>query len=85
MTNTSPKTFQLQSPPMRPIYRAWFVQETEDGKSIWTELSGLWPTNSGKGYRGSLKQPQMLDRGRIVILPATSKPKVQASAETVSR
>lgn len=74
MTNTSPETFTLTSPPMRPIYRAWFVQDGEDGKSIWTELSGLWPTKSGNGYRGAIKQSQMLDRGRLVVLPATFNP-----------
>ena len=58
----------------RPKFRAWLVQDTAEGEAHWTELSGLWPTKSGKGFKGSLRAPIAATAGSFVILPATFKP-----------
>jgi hypothetical protein len=59
---------------VRPNFRAWLVQDTEEGEPRWTELSGLWPTKSGAGFKGALRTPLAATTGRLVILPATFKP-----------
>lgn len=61
----------------RPQFRAWLVQDTPNGEAHWTELSGLWPTKSGNGYKGNLQIPVNAATGRIVILPAKFKPEGQ--------
>lgn len=58
----------------RPTWRLWLVQDTPEGETRWTELSGLWPTKSGKGFKGALRTPLAAAQGRIVVLPATFKP-----------
>ena len=61
----------------RPNFRVWLVQDTPDGQAQWTELSGLWPTKSGNGYKGNLRVPVNAATGRLVVLPATYKPKTK--------
>ena len=71
-TNGSAKT--------RPNFRAWLVQDTPEGEARWTELSGLWPTKSGAGFKGGLRTPISATTGRIVILPASFKPAEEGEA-----
>lgn len=68
----------------RPGFRAWLVQDTPEGEARWTELSGLWPTKSGKGFKGALSTPVAATEGRIVILPATYKPNQEAEDHETS-
>ena len=70
---TTTPTAEATSGP-RPTFRAWIVQDGPDGKPVWTELSGLWPAKSGKGYSGTLKGPLAVTGGRIVITPAGKSP-----------
>lgn len=58
----------------RPKFRVWLVQDTPEGEPHWTDLAGLWPTKSGKGFKGALSTPIAATEGRLVILPATFKP-----------
>ncbi len=74
MTDTTTNQEQEKPSGTRPNFRAWLVQDTPEGEAHWTELSGLWPTKSGKGFKGSLKTPIAATTGRLVILPATFKP-----------
>ncbi|MEM1363956.1 MAG: hypothetical protein AAGF94_20040 [Pseudomonadota bacterium] len=71
---TDMQTNSSQEKGQRPSFRAWLVQDQDGGEPIWIELSGLWPTKSGKGYSGSLKTPVSTTTGRIVIMPAMDKP-----------
>ena len=73
MTDQTHNTAAGKSPGTRPQFRVWLVQETPDGETNWTELCGLWPTKSGKGFKGALKAPLAATEGRIVVLPATAK------------
>ena len=75
MTDENTNTERKTRAKARPHFRAWLVQDSEDGESRWTELSGLWPTKSGKGFRGGLRTPVSATTGRLVILPASFKPK----------
>lgn len=68
----------------RPRFRVWLVQDTPEGEAHWTELSGLWPTKSGKGFKGALSTPIAATEGRIVILPATFKPAEEAASDETS-
>ncbi|MFG6554968.1 hypothetical protein [Sulfitobacter sp. 1A16808] len=74
MTNQPKPKEQMQAQPERPRYRAWLVQDTEDGKGAWTEITGLWPTKTGKGFSGSIRKPLAAAEGRLVILPAIVNP-----------
>lgn len=62
----------------RPQYRVWLVQDQPDGKAKWTEICGLWPTQTNAGFKGNLKKPLAATEGRIVVMPvkdeATDKP-----------
>lgn len=58
----------------RPAFRAFIVQDREGAEPIWTELVGLWPTKSGKGFTGTLRKPIAFTGGRIVVLPANANP-----------
>lgn len=58
----------------RPRYRAWLVQDGEDGAARWMEVTGLWPTKSGKGYCGTIRKPVAAAGGRLVVLPAGVNP-----------
>lgn len=74
MTNAT-QTNQAETPRgSRPSFRAWLVQDTPEGEAHWTELSGLWPTKSGKGFKGALRTPLAATTGRLVILPASFNP-----------
>ena len=55
----------------RPSFRAWLVQDTPEGEARRTELSGLWPTKSGAGFKGGLRTPVSATTGRIAA-PAIS-------------
>lgn len=71
MTNTSPET---KTEAVRPQFRVWLVQEHEEGKTTWTEVSGLWPNKSGQGFHSEYRDRQAIPMtGRIVVLPATFK------------
>lgn len=74
MTNANEPNDQTKSTGSRPKFRAWLVQDTPEGEAHWTELSGLWPTKSGKGFKGNLTTPLAATEGRLVILPASFKP-----------
>lgn len=74
MTNETETNDQSKSTGLRPKFRAWLVQDTPEGEAHWTELSGLWPTKSGKGFKGNLTTPLAATEGRLVILPASFKP-----------
>lgn len=74
------QTPEGNTPGPRPRFRAWLVQDGPDGKPVWTELGGLWPTRKGAGYSGSLKVPLAAIAGRIVVLPATAAPASDAAA-----
>lgn len=74
MTNETKTNDQSKSTGSRPKFRAWLVQDTPEGEAHWTELSGLWPTKSGKGFKGNLTTPLAATEGRLVILPASFKP-----------
>jgi hypothetical protein len=73
MTNETETNDQSKSAGSRPKFRAWLVQDTPEGEAHWTELSGLWPTKSGKGFKGNLTTPLAATEGRLVILPASFK------------
>ncbi len=73
MTN-EPSQQAGESGRARPTLRVWLVTDKPDGKPEWMELAGLWPTKTGKGYSGALRQPVAATAGRIVILPAASNP-----------
>ncbi len=75
MFKTNTKTTSNDRPKSRPNFRVWLVQDTTEGESRWTELAGLWPTNSGKGFKGGLRTPVSATTGRIIVLPASFKPK----------
>lgn len=79
MTNASPDNFNLKSEPVRPQFRVWLVQDNGDGNPVWTELSGLWPNKSGKGYHGAYRKHPTDLTGRIVILPASFDKKEPAA------
>ena len=64
----------LKPLPERPRYRAWLVQDADDGSAVWTEMTGLWPTKSGKGYCGTIRNPIAAAQGRLVVLPAAVNP-----------
>jgi hypothetical protein len=74
MTNETETNDHAKSTGSRPKFRAWLVQDTPEGEAHWTELSGLWPTKSGKGFKGNLTTPLAATEGRLVILPASFKP-----------
>lgn len=74
MTKENATNEQSKPAGARPKFRAWLVQDTPEGEAHWTELSGLWPTKSGKGFKGALTTPLAATEGRLVILPATFKP-----------
>lgn len=74
MTNATQTNPAEKSNSSRPKFRAWLVQDTPEGEPHWTELSGLWPTKSGKGFKGALRTPLAATEGRLVILPATFNP-----------
>lgn len=74
MTNETETDDQPKATGSRPKFRAWLVQDTPEGEAHWTELSGLWPTKSGKGFKGNLTTPLAATEGRLVILPASFKP-----------
>lgn len=74
MTTEHDTQDQTNSAGARPKFRAWLVQDTPEGEAHWTELSGLWPTKSGTGFKGALRTPLAATEGRLVILPATFKP-----------
>ena len=74
MTNQRETKEQKKSATERPRYRAWLVQDSEDGKGSWTEITGLWPTKTGKGFSGAIRQPVAAATGRLVILPAIVNP-----------
>ena len=74
MTDATQTNTQERPSGTRPAWRLWLVQDTPEGEAHWTELSGLWPTKSGKGFKGTLRTPLAATTGRIVVLPATFKP-----------
>ena len=78
MTNENESNDQTKSTGSRPKFRAWLVQDMPEGEAHWTELSGLWPTKSGKGFKGNLVTPLAATEGRFVILPASFKPGKEA-------
>ena len=57
MTTEHETQDQTKSAGARPKFRAWLVQDTPEGEAHWTELSGLWPTKSGTGFKGALRTP----------------------------
>lgn len=57
MTTEHKTQDQTKSASARPKFRAWLVQDTPEGEAHWTELSGLWPTKSGTGFKGALRTP----------------------------
>lgn len=73
MTDTQTET-QAPRAPERPHFRAWLVQDDKEGNPVWQELTGLWPTKSGTGYRGAIRKPVTATTGRLVILPAAITP-----------
>ncbi len=79
MTEETPTPEGNASGP-RPQFRAWLVQDGPDGKPVWTELAGLWPTRKGAGYTGSLKAPVATTQGRIVVLPASTAAPAEGAA-----
>jgi hypothetical protein len=79
MINTDKKNTSTAPQKSRPNFRVWLVQDISEDESRWTELAGLWPTKSGKGFKGGLRTPVSATAGRIIILPASFKPK-QAGA-----
>ncbi len=61
----------------RPTHRLWWVQDDGDEKE-WTEVTGLWPTRSGKGLHASVPDPLLPaflngQPGRFVVHPAKFK------------
>jgi len=74
MTDATQTQTQDKPSGTRPKFRAWLVQDTPEGEAHWTELSGLWPTKSGKAFKGNLRTPIAATEGRLVILPATFNP-----------
>lgn len=66
-TQTSNATAALDLPP--PTHAVWIISETEDGKTKWTEVMRLWPTRTGNGFSGKLKQHISVSGNRLVILP----------------
>ncbi|WP_149541453.1 hypothetical protein [Siccirubricoccus phaeus] len=59
----------------RPPFRAWIVIDgTDGGKPIWTEVTGLWPTQKGDSLTGQVRRPlrnlSTSDRPRLVIMPS---------------
>lgn len=74
MTNETETNDQPKNTGSRPKFRAWLVQDAPEGEAHWTELSGLWRTKSGKGFKGNLTTPLAATEGRLVILPASFKP-----------
>lgn len=80
MSNQQEPKEQEKPAANRPRYRAWLVQDTEDGKGTWTEITGLWPTKTGKGFSGSIRKPLATTEGRLVILPAIVNPNAEAQS-----
>ena len=71
---TKTKTAAAKQPGPRRTFRAWLVTNPagDDGKPLWTEVTGLWPTKTGSGLSGPVTKPlPMTSGGRLVILPAT--------------
>ena len=65
----------------KPAFRAWLTQDRPDGTTLWTEVSGLWPTKSATGYSGRISNPITATAGRLVILPATINPAAEPATE----
>jgi len=84
MTDANTNTAQKPRAKSRPSFRAWLVQDTPEGEARWTELSGLWPTKSGAGFKGNLRTPVSATAGRIVILPASFKPTAEEGADNAT-
>lgn len=67
----------------RPSHRLWLVRG-EGKEAVWTEITALWPTKSGNGYTAVADTllPIMANhmKGRLVVLPARSKPENNAEA-----
>lgn len=74
------QTPESDKPGPRPQFRVWLVQQGSDGKPVWTELGGLWPTRKGAGYSGALKGPLAATQGRIVVLPASAAAPAEGAA-----
>ncbi len=84
MTTQTQNTAEQAPKGSRPKFRAWLVQDTPEGEAHWTELSGLWPTKSGAGFKGTLRTPLAATEGRIVILPASFKPAGEGTSDEAS-
>jgi hypothetical protein len=57
----------------RPLYRVYLVEDQPEGNPKWTELSGLWPTKTGTGFKGNLKTPIAATGGRIIVMPVKNE------------
>ncbi len=76
LTKSKPAAKPEAEPPKgeRPPYRAWIVIDgVGGGKPIWTELTGLWPSQQREGLTGQIRRPlpnvSTTNRPRLVILP----------------
>ncbi|MCB9959697.1 MAG: hypothetical protein H6843_13960 [Rhodospirillaceae bacterium] len=73
MFNQTKNAASKNSAGKRPQYRVWLVQDAPDGGTDWIELAGLWPTKSGKGFKGKLMNSLAVAGDRIVVLLANAK------------